>query len=178
MSIWTKDKRSRYIKEGRGAGVPLVLTTNFLLTIRDPNGKERYIARSIKDSSELTRKITFEKMEIENRYWRAKGIEWKITTDKQLLRQFAKNIEWVRETMLVTESNEVDKDQLSVTLLNHLLNNHEFILSDILKDFDKREGASKGAGLYLFRFLLAKKEIKINMRNKIDLSLRVKDLMT
>ncbi|AXI08235.1 hypothetical protein CUC15_04315 [Oceanobacillus zhaokaii] len=48
---------------------PYVLTTNFLLTMKDANGEEKYVARSIKNTTELKRKITFEKLEIERRYW-------------------------------------------------------------------------------------------------------------
>jgi len=159
------------------SGEQLVLTTSFLLTIRDSDGKERYIARTIKDSSELTRKITFEKLEIENRYWRAKGINWKIATDKQLSRQYVKNIEWVRETLLSNEQADFDKDQLSDGLLNHLMSNSETTIRDSFSSFDKKTGVSNGTGLYLFRYLIAKKKIQINMRNKIDTAARIIDLL-
>lgn len=159
------------------SGEQLVLTTSFLLTIRDSDGKERYLARSIKDSSELIRKITLEKLEIENRYWKAKGIDWKITTDKQLSRQLAKNIEWVRETLLSNEQQDINKDQLSDDLLNHLLINPDSAIRDSLRDFDNKAGVSNGVALYLFRYLIAKKEINIDMRNKIDTAARITDLM-
>lgn len=159
------------------SGAQLVLTTSFLLTIKGLDDKERYIARTVKHSSELTRKITFEKLEIENRYWTAKGVDWKVITDKQMSRQFVKNIEWVRETLLTTEEWKFDKDQLSQVLLNHLLSNPDSTIRDSLKDFDKREGVSNGTGLYLFRYLIAKKHIKIDMRNKIDTAVRIIDLL-
>lgn len=159
------------------SGEQLVLTTNFLLTIRDSDNNERYLARTIKGTSELNRQITFEKMEIENRYWKAKNIDWKIVTEKQLSRQFSKNIEWVRETVLLNEHSDLDKDQLSNILLSHLLRNTDYIIRDILRDFDKKAGVSNGTGLYLFRYLIAKKEIRIDMRNKIDTSSRIRDLL-
>lgn len=159
------------------SGEQLVLTTSFLLTIRDVDGKERYLARAIKDSSELTRKITFEKLEIENRYWKAREIDWKVITDKQFSRQFIKNIEWVRETLLSIEQRDINKDQLSDELLNHLLSNPDSAIRNSLMDFDKRTGVSIGTGLYLFRYLIAKKDIKIDMRNKIDPMARIIDLL-
>lgn len=48
---------------------PYVLTTNFLLTVKDKNGEEKDIARTVKNTTELKKKITFEKMEIERKYW-------------------------------------------------------------------------------------------------------------
>lgn len=162
--------RDKETKEG------YVITTNFLLTVKEPDGSERYVARTVKNTSELKRKITWEKLEIERRYWSQKGIDWKIITEKQLPRQLAKNIEWIRETMLKGSEGDLDKEQLSLVLLKHLLENDELPLKETLKIFDKNEGLTKGSGLFLFRYLLAKKEIRIDMTNTIDLSSRVTDL--
>jgi len=159
------------------SGEQLVLTTNFLLTVKNPDGSERYAARTVKDSSELARKITFEKLEIERRYWCARGIEWKVISDKQLPRQYFKNIEWVREILLDTSENEGDKEQLSGILLQYLFRAPDVSLNDVLKEFDINEGVYKGNGLYLFRYLIAKKSISIDMNKKFDTSLRIKDLL-
>ncbi|NUU75095.1 TnsA endonuclease N-terminal domain-containing protein [Paenibacillus xylanilyticus] len=179
MEVIDNKENLRFDKfRDKESGEQLVLTTSFLLTIRDADGKERYLARAIKDSSELTRKITFEKLEIENRYWRAKGIEWRVITDKQLSRQFVKNIEWVRETLLSNEQSDINKDQLSDMLLNHyLLSNPDSVLRDSLRDFDKKTGASNGTGLYLYRYLIAKKAIRVDMSRKFDTTARIIDLL-
>lgn len=155
-------------------GEQLIICTNFLLTVREPDGEEKLIARTVKNTSELNRKITLEKLEIESRYWKAKNIEWKIVTEKQLPKQFAKNIEWVRETLL--EDGVVDKEPLSHVLLTYLLNNMEIPIKELLKEFDKSEGVATGTALYLFRYLIAKKDIKVNMAEKINLSQKVKDI--
>lgn len=159
----------------KGTGEQLVICTNFLLTVKEPDGKEKLIARTVKNTSELNKKITLEKLEIEKRYWMQRGIEWKIVTEKQLPKQFAKNIEWVRETLL--EDGVADKDQLSQVLLNYLLNNTEIPLKDLLKVFDRSKGVATGTGLYLFRYLIAKKEIKVNMAEKINLSQKARDIL-
>jgi hypothetical protein len=154
-----------------------VITTNFLLTVKEPDGSERYVARTVKNTSELKRKITWEKLEIERRYWSQKEIDWKIITEKQLPRQLTKNIEWVRETLLEGNEGELDKEQLSLILLRYLLENSELSLKQVLKVLDKQEDLQKGSGLFLFRYLLSKKEIQIDMNKPIDLSLSVKDLI-
>lgn len=156
---------------------PYVLITNLLLTVKDANGKEENIARTIKNTTELKRKITFEKLEIERRYWQYKGIDWKVITEKQLPRQLAKNIEWVRETMLQGSEGQLDKDGLSIIMLRFLLENDEIPIKEVLKLFENAEGLPKGSGLFLFRYLIAKKELAIDMTKRIDLSSKIKDLL-
>lgn len=156
---------------------PYVITTNFLLTVKDQDGSEKFVARTVKNTSELKRKITWEKLEIERRYWSQKKIDWKIITEKQLPRQLAKNIEWVRETLLEGSEGELDKEQLSLILLRYLLENGELPLKQVIKVFDKQEGLPKGSGLFLFRYLLAKREIQIDMNIPIDFTLGVQGLI-
>lgn len=155
---------------------PYVITTNFLLTTKDEAGNEKFIARTVKNTSELKRKISWEKLEIERRYWREKGIEWKVITEKQLPRQLAKNLEWIRETMLEGSEGDIDKEALSARLLNELFNNDHLPVRNVLRQFDKTEGLPKGTGLFLFRYLIAKKDIRINLNQLIDLSETVKNL--
>jgi hypothetical protein len=156
----------------------LVVTTSFLLTINS-NGNKEYIARSVKNSSELTKKITFEKLEIERRYWSAKGIDWKIITDKELPKQYCKNIEWVRETLLNNDEKhtDIDVENLAYSLYGYVLNNKEIILKDLLKEFELREQLDSGTGLYLFRYLIGKRMLRVNMRNKINISLRAGEVV-
>lgn len=159
------------------SGEQLVITTNFILTIKDSNGNIKYVARTVKNTSELTKKITWEKLEIERRYWWAKGIEWKVITEKQLDRQYAKNIEWVRETLLPNQVLQVDIDRASEILHSYLLNNEDKVLKDLLKQFDDREEFEKGSSIYILRYLIAKKLININMKKKVDTGLKVKELI-
>lgn len=149
---------------------PYVITTNFLLTLKDEDGKEKFIARTVKNTSELKRKISWEKLEIERRYWNEKGIEWKVITEKQLPRQLAKNLEWVRETLLEGGGEELDKVALSANLLSELYNHENIPVKNLLKMFDENEGLPNGTGLFLLRYLIAKKELRINLNQKIDIS--------
>src|SRR5690625_3145465 len=114
-------------------GEPYVLTTNFLLTLKEADGSQKYLARTIKNTTELKRKITFEKLEIERRYWLAKGVDWKIMTQKELPRQFAENIEWIRETMLTASGGESDKEELSLKMYKYLLENENLTVKDVLR---------------------------------------------
>jgi hypothetical protein len=156
---------------------PYVLTTNFLITIKEIDGNEKYIARTVKNSSELRRKITFEKLEIERRYWQQKGIDWKVITEKQLDRQLVKNIEWVRETLLEGDDGGLDKDQLSSILIKYLLDNSTLSLRKVLNLYEKNECLPKGTGLFLFRYLIANREVKVDMTKPIKLSSKIEELL-
>lgn len=89
----------------------------------------------------------------------------------------AKNIEWIREAMLVGSEGELDKDELSVVMLRFLLENDEHQIKEVLRMFDKTEGLQKGSGLFLFRYLIAKKELSVDLTKKIDIESKVKNLL-
>lgn len=72
--------------------------------------------------------------------------------------------------MLDSSDGNLDKDSLSLELYRFLIENDELPVKDALKQFDKRLTLNKGSALFLFRYLLAKKEITIDLVSKIDLS--------
>lgn len=79
--------------------------------------------------------------------------------------------------MLVGSEGELDKDELSVVMLRFLLENDEHQIKEVLRMFDKTEGLQKGSGLFLFRYLIAKKELSVDLTKKIDIESKVKNLL-
>ena len=69
---------------------PFVMTTDFLVTRTDG-----LHARTVKCSDELNNPRTIEKFSIEQSYWAACGIDWKIVTEKQISRDRALNRQWL-----------------------------------------------------------------------------------
>ena len=155
-----------------------VITTNFLLTIKNSYGEIQYVARTIKNTTELSRAITAERLEIERRYWEAKGIEWKIITEKEIDRQYVKNIEFMRETLLPSQFQEQELMQYANQLAVVLTENGDRPVKLILKDFEKNMGIEEGMGIFIFRYLVAKKKIKVDMKRKIDFSKSVQEILT
>src|SRR5699024_1042980 len=99
-------------------------------------------------------------------YWSSKGVRFYIVTDKELDRTIAQNIMWVRETLLDKQIN--DKEELANELY-HLLTQNKYIpINSLLKAFDNDKHRN-GIGLFIFRYLVANKIIKINMKNHINL---------
>lgn len=75
------------------------LHTNFLVTTKRDNVEEQ-VAISVKSLSELERKTVIEKMEIERRFWKSKGVRFYVVTGKEINKQFVDNIKWIRETLI------------------------------------------------------------------------------
>lgn len=154
-----------------------VITTNFLLTIDNGGGDIAYVARTIKNTTELSRAITGERLEIERRYWQAKGIEWMIITEKELDRHYVKNIEFVREAILPSQYQEAQLQEYSNKLALLLINNADKTIRRVFSEFERILKLDEGVGLFVWRYLIAKKKVKVDMKKKIDISKSVKEIV-
>ncbi len=170
-----EDKRGLKLEKfvDKQTGTPYVFSTTFLITVRDIKNKEFYIARSVKSSIELEKKHIIEKFELERRYWESKGVDWGIITQKDIPVIKAKNIEWVYSALEDSEErgiNNKTKADLSQELAHILMDSSDTVrrITSILDDEFQLE---KGTGLYLFKYLIATKKIKVDMDEKIDINI-------
>lgn len=171
---WVQDREDlRFdLFTDKKSGTPYVISTSFLITVKDQDGKAGYIARSLKAASELEKKISLERLEIERRYWQARGIDWGIVTNKDIPIFRAKNIEWVHSARYAYAEaglTESDLTELGEAFLHRLSQSAESIRKTAL-EFDKDYGLDPGTGMFLFRHLIAVKRIKVNMDEPIDLN--------
>jgi hypothetical protein len=77
---------------------PLVMTTDFLLTISDGTGTPAYLAVSIKKADDLRgtgRARVLAKLEIERRYWLMRNVPWQLVTDDDLDETIIANLDWL-----------------------------------------------------------------------------------
>ncbi|WP_422448978.1 TnsA endonuclease C-terminal domain-containing protein [Thermoanaerobacterium sp. DL9XJH110] len=171
---WVQDREDlRFdLFTDKKSGTPYVISTSFLITVRNHDGSVRYLARSLKAASELERRISLERLEIERRYWEARGIDWGIVTNKDIPVIKAKNIEWIHSARYAyadTGLSEGDLAELAEAFLFRLSQSSESIRKTALL-FDKDYALAPGTGMFLFRHLLAVKRIKVNMDEPIDLN--------
>ena len=156
----------------KDSGTPYVISTNFLITIKDSNGSNTYLARTVKKDLELEKKNTLERLEIERRYWEAKGIDWGIVTQKEISNTFARNIEWVHPSLYSYQERGFQQEEIvymGSVLLERLIDN-SFPIRKVAVDFDKEFNYESGTGLFVFKFLVASKQIDIDMMNPIDIN--------
>lgn len=72
------------------------MTTDFLLTVRQPNGNFKSVARKIKYQQDLNSLRTLEKLEIERRFWMSQGVDWAIVTKEFFTPDSIKNLGLLR----------------------------------------------------------------------------------
>lgn len=157
------------------SGTPYVLTTDFMLSV-NRNGKKVEIARTVKPSTELSKKRVAEKLELERRYYAAKGIDWGIVTEKEIPKVLAGNIEWIHSAYRLEMNIEMDiaeLDSLAKILKSKLQENNDTI-NKVTAALDREMNLESGTSLYVFRHLLAKKEILMDMQMKISACSSVK----
>lgn len=149
-----------------------ILTTTFLITLLNNDGQKSYAARSIKYASELSKKSTIEKLEIERRYWKSQGIDWGIVTNKDINSIRAKNIEWVHSAMSVDSNigfSKAELEDLLGGLLYRTVDSKQSIKKVVL-EYEKDYSLDAGTGLLLFKHLVANKRIILDMDKPINLN--------
>lgn len=154
-------------------GEPIVMTTDFLLTINKGKGVLE-VARTIKMKDELLKENVLKKFEIEREYWLRKDIDWGIVTEEEIHKIMARNISYIhdyydiRDYDVFREMNGQHIEDLSISLMQRLLGINESIRK-ITNEFDSDTHLPFGSGVTLFYHLLARKIIIIDMIEPIDL---------
>jgi hypothetical protein len=151
------------------SGTPYVLTTDFILSANQ-NGKKVEIARTVKPSTELSKKRVAEKLELERRYYAAKGIDWGIVTEQEIPKILAGNIEWIHSAYRLEANTEMDIAELRslAMILKSRLQENKNTINKVTTALDREMNLESGTSLYLFRHLLARKEILMDMETKIS----------
>jgi hypothetical protein len=147
----------------KNTGTPIVMTTDFLITVKKENG---YIfwARSIKPAKELNDTRVIEKLEIERQYWENQGVDWKIVTEDDISKNLWKNIQYIHQSYKIEEENRF----FAGLLYNELCNNEGMIIR-IINFFEKKYKLEDGLGISLFKYLLATRKVRVNMLDSINL---------
>lgn len=130
-----------------GTQVPVVMTTDFLITFVDSADEVRLAARSVKYRKEFedadidARNRMAEKLAIEEKYWLARGVEWKLVLHENLGRTKIANLTILRSyanihPSLPTEKNinnliefvsECKTDQLALKVILDKASKYVFI---------------------------------------------------
>lgn len=142
---------------------PFVMTTDFLVTRTDG-----LHARTVKCSDELDNPRTIEKFSIEQSYWAARGIDWKIVTEKQISRDRALNRQWLYagETPegLIPDPG-VRKKALSSLL--ELINEESLLPAGCIEPFESTFCLPPGSAIALYKSLIITGAISPDMSRKL-----------
>jgi len=155
----------------------IVMTTDFIITMTS-GGNLIEVARTIKSKDDLLDRRILEKFEIERIYWERKNIDWGIVTENEIDKTIAHNISYIhnyydiREIDSLNEISDKEIEDLIFEYLRRIVESDESIRS-ISSKFDHDLSLGLGTGIALFRYLIARKIIKINLSNEIDINTKV-----
>jgi hypothetical protein len=143
---------------------PYPFTTDFMLFVRQGE-KIVQKARTFKLTKDLGSKSVAEKSELEKRYYAAKGIDWGIITEKEVPKLLAENIEWVHTAYRLEENADINLEELRniANILKSRLQEADSSINRITTGLDKDMNIESGTCLYLFKHLIARKEIIMDM---------------
>lgn len=81
-----------------GTSTPIIMTTDFLLTIETDSGVS-YLAIAVKEGSELNKNRSREKLDIERVFWQSIGVEWILATDIEISKTVSDNLVWINSIL-------------------------------------------------------------------------------
>lgn len=143
---------------------PSVRTTDFLIDMQTPNGI-RTVARTVKPASKLGSKRVIELFEIERVYWEEEGVDWGIVTDKELPSDLCINLKDILQCHHLDEhffEPHMNINHIILCLAQSLqISNHT--IRHTLIEFEKEQHLSPGVALTLFKHLIARKGIRVNL---------------
>jgi hypothetical protein len=163
--------------KSKESDVPHVMLTTFLITAVNKQGKEYQYARTIKNASELEKSPTIDRLELQRRWWLAQNIDFGIITEREIPAQFSKNIEWVLSSLNVEDYGltVVEMELYAEHLLLFLYRKDESIHS-LISVFERDLQVATGTGVLVFRYLIAKRRMQINMKIELTLQLTPSEL--
>lgn len=154
-------------------GEYIVMTTDFLITTEGA-GERINVARTIKAKDELLNRRIIEKFYIEELYWQRRGISWAIVTEQEINKEMAENISFfhsyydIKTLDIFIEMNPNDFEDLILEFIRRTINRNESI-RNIARIFDEDMVLPKGTGVAIFKHLLARKIIKIDLTSSINI---------
>lgn len=160
------------------SGFPYILTTDFLISTSG-DGKTIEIARTVKPAKDLESTRVVEKLEMERRYWAAKGVDWGIITEHEIPRVLVKNIEIIHPAYKLEATPEIDVPNLLLLArtLKDRLRAANGSISGVTTKLDDEMNLSMGTSLSLFKHLVARKEILLDMSKRLDFTRSVKTIL-
>lgn len=151
----------------------ITMTSDFCITLKV--GKlTQDIIRTTKYKKELLDRRVIEKFTIEKTYWERRGIDWGIVTEEDVNKIYSQNISDIlgyyelTDNVGFNEINEEERDDIIIAFLQRLFDIDKNI-RQISSRFEKDLHLKKGAGIALFKHLVARKYISIDLLSPICL---------
>lgn len=156
-----------------GTDVPLVMTTDFLVTKLDENGTERLVARSMKYAKEIqdarqeVQDRILEKLDIERLYWERRGIEWKLVLYENLSQNHIRNLLVLRSYAAISPQLASEKNIRNILTFVGCASTDSLPLKTLLKKISKFIYIDYVSVKHLFFHLLWTRVLEFDSRSKL-----------
>lgn len=160
-----------------GTQVPFVITSDFVLTVPDENGKKRLAVRTCKYESALTDPSegprTIEKLELEKAIWADQGVlDWKVVTDRLVSPVLRDNLDWLHKSAWGGETLAGIDQQMQFVEAAVNAADGERILSSLVRSISSAVGIPYRHGTALFKYLVWNKAFLTDLATtRLDLTL-------
>lgn len=136
----------------------VVMTTDFLLDTQQGQARVQQ-ARTVKPADQLDSSRVLEKLEIERRYWQARGVDWGIVTEHEIPSVEATNIRLLHGYRDVNE--RVDDTKRLVEITDFLLcAAKEQLVGEVVTACDEALHLVSGTARAVLHHLLANRKIR------------------
>lgn len=156
--------------------VPIVMTTDFLLTVRTEKGIQ-HVARTIKPSSELDKVRILEKFEIERHYWSERNVDWGIVTEKEISQTLVQNVEWIHSSHNLDEFLPTSSYKILSEELKYNLQLKGVTVIEIIHELESKWKLENGLVISLFQHLISIGEIVVNMNKPLILDQQSEEIV-
>lgn len=156
-------------------GLLNVVSTDLLIDLS--SGKQLAIA--VKPSSELAKPRVIDKLQIEKSFWEARGVEWRIFTEREITDGMRENLLWIQPYL---NPDMTDHQELSVAevrdLLHRLETHPRTKTTRLCAKLDDQYGLEPGFHLSTLRHAVAFRFIRVPLNKAFhswtygDLTLR------
>lgn len=150
---------------------PEPLSTDFVVTRRFPCGGIGEVAAACKYTTDLPNPRTRELLEIERRYWRARGVPWDIATERDLPRILVRNLRLIRPLTILGPDFHLTTDEIAYVisdLRGHLAAAPTVALWRACLGRDQRVGLVPGTALALVYHAIATRKWTIDLTLPLD----------
>jgi len=151
-------------------GKDIIMTTDFLVSI-DNN---HVIARTFKMSKELSKESVLKKFAVEKEYWDRRSVDWGIVTENEIDNVIVANIEFYHRSRSYLEDEKISEEHVNAVLRG--VDTTEDSLRNVLLGIDEYYDLEVGQALSIFKSLVFKKRVKVDMRKKFSISMKCRDI--
>lgn len=151
----------------------ITMTSDFCITLRVGNST-RDVIRTAKYKNDLVERRVIEKFAIEQTYWERHGLDWGIITEEEINKNYSQNLSDILDYYDLSDNEGFkdisleEREDVMIAFLQRLIDSDKTV-RQISSRFEKDLHLTKGAGIALFKHLLARKYISIDLLSPLQL---------